>query len=264
MKYLKSILAAFALLPLTLQINAAQARTLDEIHSSKTLNIVTTASSPPHGFMDPASNSLKGIMVEVAQGIGKRLGVSVKFINVPFSGLIPTLTSGRADLMSAPLFITEERAKVVDFTTPIYGWGEGIIISDKTAKHYRNFDDLKGAKVGTLVDSVQYKMIKDLPDTKVSTYQDYPSLLADVRTGRIDLGVVDPPSIIYQIKSKSIPGLSIDSAYKPQKIWWVGGAVQKGNKPLLDAVDKAIADMKKSGELHTILNTWGVASLEAK
>ncbi|MEO6984930.1 MAG: ABC transporter substrate-binding protein [Paralcaligenes sp.] len=264
MKHLKSILATLALLPLGLQLHVAQARTLDEIHSSKTLNVVTTASSPPHGFMDPASNSLKGIMVDVAEGVAKRLGVSVKFINVPFSGLIPTLTSGRADLMSAPLFITDERSKAVDFTTPVYGWGEGIIVSDKTTKHYRSFDDLKGAKVGTLVDSVQYKMIKDLPDTRVSTYQDYPSLLADVRAKRIDLGVVDPPSIMYQINSKSIPGLKLDDSYKPQKVWWVGAAVQKGNKPLLDAVDKAIADMKKSGELHTILNKWGVANLEAK
>lgn len=264
MKYLKNNLVIFALLLLGLQLHFAQARTLNEIRSSNTLNVVTTASSPPHGFMDPASNSLKGIMVDVAEGIGKRLGVGITFINVPFSGVIPTLTSGRADLMSAPVFITDERSKAVDFTLPIYGWGEGIVISEKTTAHYQSINDLKGKKVGTLVDSVQYKMIKDLDNTQVSTYPDYPSLLADVRANRIDLGVVDPPSIIYQIKSKSIPGVSIDTAYKSQKVWLVGGAVQKGNKPLLDAVDKAIADMQKSGELHSILNKWGVANLEAK
>src|SRR3546814_16544582 len=119
-------------------------------------------------------------MVDVARGIGKHLGLTVKFINVPFSGLIPALSSGRADCMSAPLFITKERAKAVDFTVPIYGWGEGIIVSDETTAHYRDFNDLKGHKVGTPVDSVQYRMFKAMPGTTVSHYQDSPSLLAEI------------------------------------------------------------------------------------
>jgi polar amino acid transport system substrate-binding protein len=248
MKHLATAISVFALLPLALQVQVAHARTLQEIQASKTLNIVTTASSPPHGFMDPASNSLKGIMVEVGEAVAKRLGVTPNFTNVPFAGLIPTLTSGRADLMSAPLFITEERAKAVDFSTPIYGWGEGVVVSDKASQKYDSMDALKGKKVGTLVDSVQYKMIKDLPGTTVSTYPD----------------VVDPPSILFQIRTKSIPGVAMDNSYKAQKVFWVGAAAEKGNKPLVEAVDKALADMKSSGELQKILAKWGVGNLEAK
>jgi polar amino acid transport system substrate-binding protein len=262
MKSFKVVLPTLLLAALGVLSIPAHARRLDEIKADKTLIVVTTAASPPHGFMDPSCNCLKGIMIEVAQGVAKRLGVAVKFVDVPFSGLVPTLTSGRADLMAAPLFITPDRANAVDFTGPIYGWGEGIVVSDKNHHAYRTFGDLKGAKVGTLVDSVQYKMIKDLPGTEVSTYQDYFSLLADVRVGRIDLGVVDPPSVLYQIKSKGIPGVGIDAAYQPQNKWQVGAAVEKGNRQLLDAVNGALADMKKTGELHTILAKWNVASTE--
>lgn len=264
MKHLKTALIAGSMLSLGMLLTPAHARSLDTILKTKTLNIVTTASSPPHGFVDPKTNTLQGIMVDVGRAVGKHLGVSVKFINVPFSGLIPTLSSGRADFMSAPLFITPERAKAVDFTVPIYGWGEGIIVSAKTKAHYKSFQDLKGHKVGTLVDSVQYRMLKDMPGTTVSTYQDYPSLLADVRAGRIDLGLIDPPSIIYQIKANSIPGLKIDSQYKPQNQWEVGGAVEKGNTKLLEAVNHTLEKMKKDGELHAILKKWGVANLQAK
>ncbi|AQH02980.1 amino acid ABC transporter substrate-binding protein [Burkholderia sp. KK1] len=241
----------------------AGARTLAEVMQTKTLNVVTTASSPPHGFLDPASNSMKGIMVDVADAIGKRMGVSVKLTDVPFDGLIPTLTSGRADVMAAPLFITEERAQVVDFSAPIYGWGEGVVIRDGDKKHYGSLADFKGAKVGTLVDSVQYKMIKALPGTDVSTYQDYFSLLADVRVGRIDLGVVDPPSVLYQIKAKSIPGVKLDADYRAQKQWQVGACTQKNNETLLAAINDALAKMKQDGELHTILAKWGVAGMES-
>src|SRR3546814_731344 len=132
MKNLKLAFATCALLSFGLLSSPAQARSYDEVVDSGTINVVTTASSPPHGFMDPKTNSLQGIMVDVARGIGKHLGLTVKFINVPFSGLIPALSSGRADFMSAPLFITKERAKAVDFPVPIYGWGEGIIVDRKS------------------------------------------------------------------------------------------------------------------------------------
>jgi len=264
MRKFKSILAFAVVASASLLAQTAHSRSLDEVLTSKTLNVVTTASNPPHGFMDPASNTLKGIMVDLAQGIGKHMGVNVKLTDVAFDGLIPTLTSGRADLMSAPLFVTDDRSKVVDFTTPVYGWGEGVVVSDRQAKHFSHLEDFKGEKVGTLVDSVQYKMIKDLPGTQVSTYPDYFSLLADIRAGRVDLGVVDPPSVLYQIKLKSIPGVKIDDAYQPQKRWFVAAAVQKNNQALLDAVNHAIATMKQDGELHAILTKWGVADLEAK
>ena len=184
---LKSILLGLASAALLAQAAAGHARTLDEVRADKTLNVVTTASAPPHGFKNPQSNRLEGIMVDVAAAVARHLGVADKLSDVPFSGLIPTLTSGRADVMSAPLFITEERARAIDFSAPVYEWGEGIVVSDKATRRYGKFEDMRGQRVGVLVDSVQFNMIKDMPDTKVSTYQDYSTLLADVRAGRIDL-----------------------------------------------------------------------------
>lgn len=240
------------------------ARTLSDIQATQSVNVVTTASSPPHGFKNPASNRLEGIMVDVAGEIASRLKASVRLTDVPFSGLIPTLTSGRADIMSAPLFVTEERAKVIDFSVPVYEWGEGVVVSSKSDKAYPDFESLRGARVGVLVDSVQFRMIKDMPDTRVSTYQDYATLLADVRAGRIDLGIVDPPSIIYQIQSRNIPGVRLDTGYRPQQVWQVGMAVEKGNAELLEAVNEALAGMKADGTLAAIGQKWGVSHLISK
>jgi polar amino acid transport system substrate-binding protein len=182
----------------------AHARSLQDIKASGEISIVTTSSSPPHGFLDPKTNALSGIMFDLGNAIAKRIGVTAKFTEVPFSGLIPTLTSGRADAMAAPLFITPDRAKVVDFSVPVYGWGEGIVVNTKDHAHYPDFDALKGKKIGTLTDSVQYKMAQALTGTTVTAYPDYISLIADVRAGRIDLGIVDPPSVAYQIQSHNI------------------------------------------------------------
>ncbi|MDQ2137677.1 ABC transporter substrate-binding protein [Alcaligenaceae bacterium B3P038] len=250
--------ALFAQAPL------ASARSLAEVQTAQTINVVTTAGGPPHGFLNPESNQLEGIMVDVSQALAKKLGVKLNLSSVPFAGLIPTLTSGRVDLMSAPLFITEERARVIDFSTPVYEWGEGLVAGTRSTKQIKNFDDLKGSKIGVLVDSVQFKMIKDMPDTKVSTYPDYVTVLSDVRAGRIELGIVDPPSVLYQIKSKNIPGVKMVEGYQPQRVWQVGLAVEKGNAELLAAVNKGIAEMKANGELAAIGQKWGVSELLSK
>lgn len=243
----------------------AQARTLEEIKDSGVINIVTTSSSPPHGFLSPKTHELEGIMFEVGKAVADKLGLEAEFTEVPFAGLIPSVTSGRADLMSGPLFITEKREEAVDFTQPIYGWGEGLVTRTDNDTAYPNIESLKGQTVGTLVDSVQYNMIKDVPGVEgVRTYKDYVSLIADLRAGRIDVGVIDPPSIAYQLKLHGIEGIRFVKDYKPVKDWKIGMAVNEGNAELLGAVNEAISALKKSGELEQILSDWGVGDLIAK
>lgn len=258
---IKSVLLGAIVLTTMLGMGYTQARNLDEVKATKVLEVITTASAPPHGFMDPMTTKLEGIMVDVAKGVATHVGVDAVISDVGFAGLIPSLTSGRADVMSAPLFITEARAEAIDFSDPVYEWGEGIVISDKSQKNYKNFQALQGSRVGVLVDSVQFNMIKDMPDTKVTTYKDYATLMTDLRAGRIDLGVVDPPSIVYQINTRKVPGVKLDDTYQPESKWRVGLATQKGNTELLKAVNAALATMKSNGELQAVMDKWGVPEL---
>lgn len=242
----------------------ARARTWQQIKKSGYITIVTTASDPPHSFLDPQTNQLKGIMVSVAKDVARHLGVKPRFKEVQFSGLIPTLKAGRADLMSAPLFITKLRAKQIDFSDPIYGWGEGIVVNDSNTHSYRDFQDLAGQHVGALEGSVQLRMLSKLTNTSVTTYPDYVHLLADLQAGRIDVALVDPPSIAYIMKTKHISGVKLVTDYKPIHHWNVGMAVRKGNTALLKRVNAALKAMKKNGQLESILQRWNVGRLIAR
>ena len=258
---LKHLSASVLAITLALGAGAAQARNLQEVQASKTLTAITTASAPPHGFLEPKSGKLEGIMVDVVEHVAKHLGATAQVSDVAFAGLIPSLTSGRVDIMSAPLFITPERSTAVDFTDPVYEWGEGLVLQEKTDKTYTNLEALAGSRVGVLVDSVQFKMLKDMSGTKVTTYKDYATLMTDLRAGRIDAGVIDPPSIAYQIRARGVPGVKLDSAYTPKNKWHVGLAVEKGNTELLQAVNTALASMRSNGEMAQILEKWGVLDL---
>ena len=242
----------------------AHAMSLAEIKQAGVLRVVITSSSPPHGFLDAKSNTLKGIMFEVAQTIAADIGVKVEFTEVPFGSLIPTLTSKRAHIMSAPLFITPQRAEVVDFSDPVYGWGEGLVVIEGKKADYPDLKSLAGVIVGCLVASVQYEMLKKVEGIKdVRTYPDYIQLLADVKAGRLDVAMVDPPSIAYQIATHGIKGIQRVENYKPTNAWKIGLAVNKGDREVLDAINASLTKMKQSGQLKRILDGWGVGHLIA-
>jgi len=253
-----------ALLMLVALAAHGEAATLADMKKQGAAKVVITSSSPPHGFLDAKTNSLKGIMFEVAQAIAADWGVKADFTEVPFGALIPTLTSKRADLMSAPLFITPQRAEVVDFSDPVYGWGEGLVVAEGKPADYPELKSLAGKNVGCLVSSVQCELLKKVDGIKdVRTYPDYIQLLADVRAGRIDVAMIDPPSIAYQIATHGITGVKRVENYTPVNAWKIGLAVNKGDKELLEAINGSLKKLKASGQLKKILDGWGVGHLIA-
>jgi polar amino acid transport system substrate-binding protein len=253
-----------ALLVLLALAGHADAASLADVKKQGVAKVVITSSSPPHGFLDAKTNSMKGIMFEVAQAIAADWGVKAEFTEVPFGALIPTLTSRRADLMSAPLFITPQRAEVVDFSDAVYGWGEGLVVAEGKPADYPELKSLSGKNVGCLVASVQYELLKKVEGIKdVRTYPDYIQLLADVRAGRVDVAMIDPPSIAYQIATHGITGVTRVENYQPVNAWKIGLAVNKGDKELLEAINGSLRKLKASGQLKRILDGWGVGHLIA-
>ena len=258
---MRSLAALLMLVNLAVHAEAASPA---DVKKQGAVKVVITSSSPPHGFLDAKTNSLKGIMFEVAQAIAADWGVKAEFTEVPFGSLIPTLTSRRVDLMSAPLFITPQRAEVVDFSEPVYGWGEGLVVAEGKPADYPELKALSGKTVGCLVASVQYEMLKKVDGIKdVRTYPDYIQLLADVRAGRLDVAMIDPPSIAYQIASHGITGIKRVENYTPVNAWKIGLAVNKGDRELLETVNGSLRKLKQSGQLKKILDGWGVGHLIA-
>ncbi|WPB86824.1 ABC transporter substrate-binding protein [Sediminicoccus rosea] len=244
---------------LTLPAGLAGAQSLDAIRQRGTLRIVTTSASPPHGFLDPTSNTLRGIMFEVGESVARRIGVRATFSEVPFGSLIGEITSGRADLMSAPLFITPARAEVLDFSIPIYGWGEGFVTRGNNTRAYPDLNALSGQNVGAQVGTVQLEMLRAVPGIReVRTYPDAPTMLLDLRAGRIDVALIDPPSIAYQLRARRLTDLRLVEGYRPVNRWQIGMAVAKGNATLLAAVNTAVAALKADGELLRILTSWDI------
>jgi ABC-type amino acid transport substrate-binding protein len=73
-------------------------------------------------------DELTGFDVDIGKEVAKRLGVSYEPITTDWSGILEGLRSGRYDGIFGSMAITEERAKVVDFTDPYYYSGAQLIV----------------------------------------------------------------------------------------------------------------------------------------
>src|SRR5271165_1517857 len=82
------------------------------------------AADPPSTFQDNKTNDFDGADVRIFREVAKRLGITkVNWDIVPFDAMIPTLLSGRADVIVDNLHETEARLRVVAFTSPAYWYG---------------------------------------------------------------------------------------------------------------------------------------------
>src|SRR3546814_11547822 len=122
---------------------AAQAQTV--------LKVGSTPTGSPFTFLDTKTNSIEGVMVDIIKAVGKEAGFEVQIEPMAFSALIGSLTSKRIDLISAAMFITEPRTKVVSSSEPVYRYGEGFMVPKADKKNNKKFSDKKDRKQGEQV-----------------------------------------------------------------------------------------------------------------
>ena len=79
-----------------------------------TLTMATNAEFDPWEYHD--GDDIIGIDPEVAQAIADKLGMELKIEDMAFDAVIPSVTSGKADIGMAAISVTPERQASVDFT----------------------------------------------------------------------------------------------------------------------------------------------------
>lgn len=96
-----------------------------------TLVVGTEALYAPYEFYQ--WGELSGIDIDIMYTIGKMLNKNIKFADMNFDVLIPSLVNEKTDLCIAAMSITEERSNLIDFSIP-YDKNESVIVVH-TPKH---------------------------------------------------------------------------------------------------------------------------------
>ena len=83
----------------------------------------------PYVFQDPEDGSrLTGFEVEIADGLARRLGVRVSFVQNDWQMLVPALERGDCDVVLNGLEVTPARAARVRFSRAYYRFGVSLVV----------------------------------------------------------------------------------------------------------------------------------------
>ncbi|HJS73556.1 MAG TPA: ABC transporter substrate-binding protein [Vicinamibacteria bacterium] len=216
-----------------------------------------SSSGVPFTFLDVESNAPRGIMVDIVRAVGDDAGFATDVKMLPFNALIPSLTSGRIRLIAAAMVITPARQEIVDFSEPVYSYGEALIVEAADATEYETLEELKGKVVGAQVGTVYIDALQEsglFPEVKI--YDSIADILRDVGVGRIEAGFGDHPIVAYQLGLGTHPEVRLVRSYQPRIVGSIGIGVRKGEGELLGRINVSLTRLKENGTIAKILAGW--------
>lgn len=95
---------------------AAHAAGAEDIKARGYLSVATEDDYNPFEFVENGKNT--GYDNDLLALMRKKLGVDVKQQVMPWSGILPGVTTGKYDMALSAVLVTEERKKIFDFASP--------------------------------------------------------------------------------------------------------------------------------------------------
>jgi polar amino acid transport system substrate-binding protein len=225
---------------------------------SETLIMGTNAAFPP--FEYTTSNGLvgdyDGIDVAIAQKIADSMGRTLTIEDMDFDGLVASVKSGKVDMVIAGMTATEERAQSVDFSDTYFTASQVMVVSPDN-EDITKAEDLKNDKsVGVVLGFTGDGIVTDalaIPEEKITRANRAIDIVQDVKNNKLDAVVVDSATGKALAEKNGLKVVEDPSVFDTEEY---AIAVKKGNKELLDQINKVLDEMKANGEIDALAEQY--------
>jgi polar amino acid transport system substrate-binding protein len=161
----------------------------------------TSADYPPFEYVQ--GGEIVGFDIELITTLLENLGYTVEVKDIGFDSLVPSLESGKIDVIAAAMTITPERDEKIDFTDSYYNSDQSILVqadSDFNIEEDEDISDLAsiGAQTGTTGELWVYDNFINITDptmndNQLKRYDTYILAVLDLDNGNIDAVILDNP-----------------------------------------------------------------------
>lgn len=249
--FLKTLLATtLAAFTLTACDNSGSTQARDSVAQIKEKGVIRIgvfSDKPPFGYID-ANGKSQGFDVEIAKEIANDLLGSpdkVEFVLTEAANRVEYLKSNKVDLVLANFTKTPERAEVVDFAEPYMNVALGVV-SPKNAP-ITDVKQLEGKTLlvnkGTTADAY---FSKNHPEIQLLKFDHNTETFNALKDGR-GVALAHDNALVWAWAKENVDfDVAIGNIGPSEQI---APAVQKGNKALLDFVNKEISELKANGKL---------------
>ena len=206
------------------------------------LIMVTEAGFAPYEYY--SNGEIVGVDVDIAKEIAASMGKELVIKDIAFDSIINEVKTGKADFGAAGISYDEERAKNVDFTIN-YSTSKQVVIV-KNDSGITNIGDINGKKIAVQLGSIADTYVSSTyKNASVVRQKKYLAAIEDLNTGKVDCVVMDllPAEQILKTNSglKILDGALVEDSY--------GMIVKKGNKELLNNINKVLEKLKNEGKI---------------
>ncbi|CAL9306242.1 MULTISPECIES: ABC transporter substrate-binding protein [unclassified Streptomyces] len=248
-----------------------------DIRDKGVIKVGSDIAYAPVEFKDKDGKTV-GIDPDLADAMGKQLGVKFQFENGTFDTLITGLRAKRYDIAMSAMTDTKDRQQGIDSETKkkvgegvdfvdYFNAGVSIYTKKGDDKGIKSWADLCGKKIvvqrGTVSEDLAKSESKKCVDGKkpaitIEAFDTDQLAQTRLRAGGADAGSSDFPVAAYTVKTSGggndfqIVGEQVEAAP-------YGIAVAKNNTQLRDAIKAALDAIIANGEYKKVLDKWGVA-----
>ena len=242
-------------------LSNAQANQLAEIKTSKELKVCIWPEYYAITYRNPKTHKLNGIDIELAQALGKELGVAIRYVDSSFSLLVENFLKGRCDIAMHAIGVTPERAQKLQFTKP-YLYSDIYAVTTKNNQAIKTWSDLDvsghviAVQIGTVMEPVMRNYLK-----KASLVIVKPPMRREqeVESGRVDAFMTDYP--YSQRMLATADWARVVSPERPFHITEYAYALAPGDSSLLAVVNDFIERFLQDGRLRQIAKSYKLESI---
>ncbi|PUA16427.1 transporter substrate-binding domain-containing protein [Glaciimonas sp. PCH181] len=265
-----------ALISVGVIASAAQAQeltgTLKKIKDTGTITLGVRDSSIPFSYLDD-KQSYQGYSIDLcmkaATAIQKQLGMlslNVKMVPVTSATRIPLISNGTIDLSCDSATNNLERQKVVSFAPTMYVTANRLLA--KKSSNITKLEDLKGKTIVSTSGTSNLKQLTVLNAERnlgmnILAAKDHAEAFLMVETGRaVAFGMDDILLASLAASSKKPDDYVITK--EALSVEPYGIIERSGDLPFKHAVDTALSNVYKSGEINKIYAKWFQAPIPPK
>ena len=222
------------------------------------LTVGANIGNVPWEFQDETGQFV-GFEIDLVAAVAERLGAEVETVNIPFNGLFSAVQSGRINIATSSITITDERLKSVSFAQPYYDSDQSLTVAEGGPA---SLEELKGKVVGVDTGSTGDMWASDQQAAygfaEIRRYEGLAPAMLDLNAGRIDGYISDIPALLYYVKDK--PELKVVARIETGEKYSMMFAK---DAPLAAEVNEVLTTLKNEGFVAATHEKWFGAAPEA-
>lgn len=228
----------------------------------QTLVVATNAEFEPFESIDSDGNFV-GFDIDLMNAIGEKMGVSIKYDNMEFDGVVAAVTQGSCDVAISGLTINEKRQKSVDFCDPYYSGAAQVLIVAANDTHFTGTtkeeldEQLKNQTIGVCsgftgqayAEGDDEWGFEKIEGADVKIYENISLAVKDLENGSISAIIMDDtPATKAADGNDAVKVIDVELTVEQYGI-----AVQKGNTDLATKINDALKALKDDGTVDKLL-----------